>query len=216
MTSQERKEFAEEQPKILTKLIKSVVCDKYYPNDSDDDDLELSEINKIKNDIDEMKIGIMSIEKSIKNIYDSDDENEFADNAFSNDSENEYADKELNKKEWEMSYTNIIFFIFGYLQLNNIDFGDKQQNFIQYCYYKMRECDDKCKDCNKTLKQFPINYDGIVDKDDYNAFWCLYKQIDGAWDTFCLHIHHNNIEIPPNFNYSQVFYDERFGIINPK
>jgi hypothetical protein len=160
----------------------------------------------------------------LDNSFSAESENEYIDKELkmscSADSENEYAtdsdyesDKE-NSKDWVMSYSNIIFFILGYIQKNEIDFGDKQQSFIQYCYYKMRG--DICKGDDTLLKNYPSNYVGIVDKKDYSPFWTIYKQIDGAWDTFCLHTYYNKIDIPLNFNYSSVFYDEKYGVINPK
>jgi len=179
MTSQERIEFAEEQPKILTKLIKSVKCDKYYPNDSDDDG-----------------------------------ENEFADNAFSNDSENEYADEESSKKEWDMTYIDIIFFILGYIQKNKIEFGKKQQQFIQFCYFKMKFFDYDCSDCGKKLREYPINYNvNEVDKNDLEHFYRLYKDIRDKWEQFLNHIHQTNIGVPPNFNYTDCFYNDKFGLV---
>ena len=196
MTSQERKEFAEEQPKRLTKLIR-------------DEGLRQTLLFRSKPQKDLTKDDIKTLLKEC--CDDSDD-----DNAFSNESENEYADEESNKKEWDMTYEDSIFFILGYIQKNKIEFGNKQQQFIQFCYFKMIKCDEcgDCSDCDKPLNQYPVNFNvDDVDKRDLEHYCRLYKDIQDKWEQFLNHIHHTDISIAPNFNYTDCFYNDKFGLV---
>jgi hypothetical protein len=103
------------------------------------------------------------------------------------DGENQYLDELSDDTP---KYSNFIFFIFGYLKKHEVNFQEDEQEFVMYCYKMIThaQCDCECKCPHKTIFRY------------------VYKQIEGAWETYLTHVHHNNLDIPKNIG--TIFYDE--------